>query len=926
MCRKLVFSISFVFILGLFLTSAAQADLVGWWRLDEGSGTTASDSSGGGNDGTFVGSPEWTDGKVGGALEFDGGDSVSVDGAADINPESITLMTWVNFSDVDPAAMERQDYLSRGDDYAFSLHEWGARDGTAAEGKISGIVTSAGGWTVLAGNTDVEADIWYHTAMTYDAGTDALILYLDGEVDGEMTLTTGLEHRLGGALTLGTFSGRDLLGKLDEVKIFDVALSQDEIKAEMGGAGFAYAYNPIPEDGALHPDTWVTLSWKAGDFAVSHDVYMGENFDDVNDGIGDTFRVNQGDLFYVAGFPGFAYPDGLVNGTTYYWRIDEVNDANASSPWKGAVWSFTVPPKTAYTPEPADSAEFVDLNVVLSWTAGFGAKLHTVYFGEDFDEVNDATGGLPQGIMNYTPDSLKLAKTYYWRVDEFDGAATHKGDVWSFTTLGAVSGPNPADGAVDVKPSVVLGWDAGAVAASHEVYFGTDADAVKNATKTSPEYKGPKALGEESIDPGKLTLNTAYYWRIDEVNGVNPDSPWAGNVWSFSTGDFFVIDDFEDYDAADNQIWFSWHDGLGAGAPGTPGYVAGNGTGSAVGDEMTPSYTEETIVNGGLQSMPLVFDNNKQGFSKYSEVEYTLPDQRDWTAEGVTELSIWFRGNPGTVGSFAEGPVGTYTMTASGADIWNESDEFHYAYKTLTGIGTMVAKVESIDNTNAWAKAGVMIRETLDPGSVHATMVVTPGNGVSFQRRPMTDAASTSANSATGGSEFAPYWIKIERDQSGNFKAYSSTNGSAWTMLGTPENIQMGSNVYIGLAVTSHDAALTCQAIFSNVTTTGTVSPQWAHQDIGIESNAAEPLYVAVSNSAGAPAVVVNNDPAAANIDTWTEWIIPLQALADQGITLTNVDRIAIGLGTQGNMTIPGGSGKMYFDDIRLYQPREVAE
>ncbi|HCO96504.1 MAG TPA: hypothetical protein DIU00_21630, partial [Phycisphaerales bacterium] len=109
-------------------------------------------------------------------------------------------------------------------------------------------------------------------------------------------------------------------------------------------------------------------------------------------------------------------------------------------------------------------------------------------------------------------------------------------------------------------------------------------------------------------------------------------------------------------------------------------------------------------------------------------------------------------------------------------------------------------------------------------------------------------------------------------------------------------------------------------------TTTGTVSPQWAHQDIGIESNAAEPLYVAVSNSAGAPAVVVNNDPAAANIDTWTEWIIPLQALADQGITLTNVDRIAIGLGTQGNMTIPGGSGKMYFDDIRLYQPREVAE
>ena len=136
----------------------------------------------------------------------------------------------------------------------------------------------------------------------------------------------------------------------------------------------------------------------------------------------------------------------------------------------------------------------------------------------------------------------------------------------------------------------------------------------------------------------------------------------------------------------------------------------------------------------------------------------------------------------------------------------------------------------------------------------------------------------------------------------------------------------MGSNVYIGLAVTSHDAALTCQAVFSNVTTTGTVGPQWTHQDVGIASNDAEPIYVAVSNSAGSPAVVVNDDPAAATIDTWTEWVIPLSAFADQGITLTNVDRIAIGLGTQGNMTVPGGSGKLFIDDIRLTKPTSEPE
>jgi hypothetical protein len=272
----------------------------------------------------------------------------------------------------------------------------------------------------------------------------------------------------------------------------------------------------------------------------------------------------------------------------------------------------------------------------------------------------------------------------------------------------------------------------------------------------------------------------------------------------------------------------------------------------------------------------------------------------------------------GAVGSFVEGPTGTYTMTASGADIWAvdgvEADEFHFAYMTLTGAGSIVAKVQSVDNTNAWAKAGVMIRESLGPDSAHAMMVVTPGSGVSFQRRPGTGQTSLDT---TTGSISAPYWVKLERSISGSFTAYHSANGTTWTMQGT-ENIPMGANVYIGLALTSHDAALTCQAVLSNVTTTGYVTGQWANQDIGILSNDAEPLYVAVSNSAGAPAIVVHDDPAAAQIDTWTEWVIPLQTFTDQGVNLTNVDKIAIGLGTRGNATIPGGSGKMYFDDIRL--------
>jgi hypothetical protein len=349
----------------------------------------------------------------------------------------------------------------------------------------------------------------------------------------------------------------------------------------------------------------------------------------VNDGVESTFRGNQVATNLIAGFPGFAYPDGLVPGTTYYWRIDEVNDLDPNSPWVGPVWSFMIPPKTAYWPDPADGAESVEPDVELSWTAGFNGKLHTIYFGENFDDVNNATEGVAQGITTYTPGSLKLAKTYYWRVDEFDGAATYKGDVWSFTTEGAVGSPDPANGAVDVERTPILSWSPGVYAASHQLYFGTDEDAVKNANTSSPEYKATRNLGSESYNPGKLQWYSTYYWRIDEVNDVNPDSPWTGSLWSFTTADFIVVDDFEDYnDYPPDEIFSTWIDGW---EVPTNGSMAGHSD---------PPFAETTIVHGGAQSMPLYYDNNFM----YSEATMTLT-QRNWTEEGVGVLSLWFRGN-----------------------------------------------------------------------------------------------------------------------------------------------------------------------------------------------------------------------------------------------------------------------------------------
>jgi len=619
MCRKLMYFVSIVLVLSCVISSTTRAELVGWWRLDDGSGTTAVDSSATGNDGTLNGDPKWVAGKVAGALEMDGGDFVDVPGVSEINPESITMMTWVNFSTVDSADMERQDYLSRGDDYAFSLHEWNA------DGLIYAIVTTAGDWNVLPCTTLVEPDIWYHTALTYDAGTQILSIYIDGELEGELDVPAGLEHRLGGSLTIGTYNGRDLLGKIDDVKIFDEALSQGQIMAEMQGEGFPFAYGPTPKDGALHADTWTNVSWNAGDFAVSHDVYFGDNFDEVDNGAESTFVGNQTATFLVVGFPGFPYPDGLVPGTTYYWRIDEVNDADPNSPWKGPVWSFSIPPKTAYFPDPADGAEGVDVDVKLGWTAGFGAKLHTVYFGETFDEVDNATGGQVQGTTNYTPGTLKMAKTYYWRVDEFDVVETHKGNVWSFTTEGAVSNPVPAKGAVDVTQTPVLTWSPG-LGATYEVYFGTDA--------ASLELKAGGNLGEESYEPGELEWNTTYYWRVDEANNANADSPWTGPLWSFTTANFLIIDDMETYNDLDpsepesNRIFLAWMDGF---EDPTNGSLVGYAN---------PPFAEQTIVHSGNQSMPFEY-NNAVG---KSEATLTLTSNRDWTVHDVDTLTIWYRG------------------------------------------------------------------------------------------------------------------------------------------------------------------------------------------------------------------------------------------------------------------------------------------
>jgi len=213
-----------------------------------------------------------------------------------------------------------------------------------------------------------------------------------------------------------------------------------------------------------------------------------------------------------------------------------------------------------------------------------------------------------------------------------------------------------------------------------------------------------------------------------------------------------------------------------------------------------------------------------------------------------------------------------------------------------------------------------MIRETLDADSKYAFALVSAASGVASQNRLDTgvDATGTTEADIT-----APHWVRLERDAGGFFTVSHSTNGSSWNpVAGTiANNIPMASDVYIGLAVTSHDASAVTEAKFSNVTLTGNVGAQWMNQDIGIQANAAEPFYVSLSNANGTPAVVTNPDANAAVTEEWTEWPIDLSEFADQGVNLSDVDKLAIGLGATGDPAAAGGSGTMFIDDIVLRRP-----
>ncbi|MCX5645879.1 MAG: discoidin domain-containing protein, partial [Phycisphaerae bacterium] len=804
----------------------ASAALVGWWQFDETSGNVATDSSGQGNDGAIVGPPQWVPGKIGGALQFNGSTYVNCGNKPSLNIRNqITMAFWFK---VQAFSNTWETFLAKGDGAYRS-----ARSGGTGNATHMG-VTGANYFDAVTVITDNQ---WHHWAGTYD-GTTAKI-YIDGKVDAQATYGGQIGDSSAYNLYIGEnaqATGRFLHGLLDDVQIYDNALTVVEIQSIMKGlSNKSLAVNVSPVDAATDVPRDATLNWIAGQYPATHDVYFGAVAADVNNAT----RTNM-DLLVSQGQADTSFdPAGVfAYGQTYYWRIDEVNTSADGTIYKGGVWSFTAEPygypitKITATASSAAASmgpektidgsgltgdlhgtegttmwltggakpnwiqyqfdkvyKLFDLKVwnsnqLIESFLGFGAKSVTIETSAD-GTTWTALADVPEfaqatGMAGYAANTTVnmggvMAKYVKLTINSnWGGMAPQTGlsEVrFSYIPVQARA-PQPATAATGIAVDPSLNWRPGREAGSHQVFFGTDPNAVANGTASA------KSVADHAFTPGSLNFGTAYYWQVSEVNTVT----YPGDVWSFTTQEYAAVDNFETYNDSDNRLYDAWIDGYTDGQSGSlVGYLTTtNGT-----------FAETTVIHGGKQSMPFEYNNVKAPY--YSEASRTFDATQNWTTNGADTLSLYFIGR--AVG-FVDNGNNAFTMSASGTDIWNNSDQFRFAYKQLNGNGSITARVDSIGATDVWAKGAIMIRESLDAGSKNVAIAVSSSSGVSAQWRDTTNG--TSANSGTAGL-VAPYWVRVTR--TGNvFKEEHSADGKTWTQQGTDTTVTMAASVYIGLA------------------------------------------------------------------------------------------------------------------------------
>jgi Concanavalin A-like lectin/glucanases superfamily/F5/8 type C domain/Bacterial Ig-like domain len=684
MFRKLIYSLSFVLVLGSaagVATADITSGLLVYWPFDEGAGSIVLDATGNGHDGTFNGAPQWVDGKYGKALHFDGVDDYITHALpGDQTYDAFTISVWVKIDGITQADLAGV-FASR---YPGGATGAGFQIDVAAATRVYQVRPN-GGDGVFG---DATAD-WVHLALVCE-GTSAQ-LYYQNVLTSSTTLVSGLFNEF----TIGVNRARNrfLAATVDEFRVYTRALTTQDIVALYEWTGSPKAQDPEPRDGATDVPRDGALGWSSGQSALSHDVYLGLVFDDVNN----ADRTHPRETLVSQGQSSATYdPAGpLEFGTTYYWRVDEVNQAADNAIYKGNVWSFTTEPyaypiapvaakASSYQPgmEPEKTIDGSGLtgdlhgtepmtmwlsagvqpnwiqyefdkvyklhelhawnsNQVIESFVGFGARKVVIETSADgtawtlvadrpeFQQAPGATGYAANTTVNLGDVEAKYVKL---TIDNSWGgqAVTGLSEVRFFYVPLQARASQPANAATGVSLDTTLDWRPGREATAHKVYFGTDSAAVANGTTPA------ETLTIHGYVPGSLDLGTSYYWRVDEVGAAT----YPGSIWSFTTQEYVVVDDFESYTAQPGEEIFStWIDG----------YID-HSSGSQVGllNELHGTFGETTVVHEGRQSMPLTYDNSQAPY--YSEAVLTFDLPQDWAAHGIKSLSLWFQGTAGNSG------------------------------------------------------------------------------------------------------------------------------------------------------------------------------------------------------------------------------------------------------------------------------------
>ncbi len=716
---------------------------------------------------------------------------------------------------------------------------------------------------------DFEPLRWYQVVLEYDTATRTYDVYVDAELVFKGAAfrsgysPTNLEYIL---IRTTTWQGNFANGT---VYVDDITIGATP--------GFVQAAAPNPKNGATLDDTWVSLNWRPGDSAVSNDLYVGTDFDDVNDGAAGTFVVNTTDSFQLIGIPGYPFPDGLQPGTTYYWRVDGINDADPDSPWKGNIWSFWVPSKAAYKPVPPDGMRFIETDADLTWTAGENAALHTVYFGTNADEVANATsGGTNQGATTFDPGPLELETTYYWRVDEHAGLVETKGEVWSFTTKregGGLRGdyydispgtPDPPESAFS-GPVVLTRIDPG-------IDF-------EGSSGTSPEPNVVSADAFAVLWTGEIeipltgtytfiprTADGVILW-IDGVENTNmwrgqPPESAPGRPLELSAGDIVAI-----------EMWYFQAPGFG-------------GDWTVRLDWESDRFARHTIPAAACS--PPLRASRPQPSNGAVDVRHT--PQLTWSVgQNAAQHDVYLGTDADTVAA----------ADTSAADIYQSRQaETRFAPAKLEWDTTYYWRVDEVNNTN--------------PDSPWIGPIWSFTTADFFIVDDFESYNDLNPEDPESNRIFHAWLDGYDDPTNGSLVGYDTPPFAEQTIVHSGnQSMPLFYDNSVG---------------YSEATLTLTYPRDWTEKGVntltiwfrGILDNAAETLYVALNGSA-----VVNHDnPNAVQINKWTEWTIDLQAFADQGVNLTNVDTISLGLGNKNN-PLAGGSGTIYIDDIRLYPPAQ---